>query len=151
MATDFDEDQESGRSLRERLEAEIARNRRLEATLAQRVAQQFKFVSAEDLSGVDVEELESKATEIEQRKAEERNQLLRSALEDKGLSADQLDEAVKRLVDGEQKSSSAEPVTDAATARVASLGKLQGTTPTTNPGDGLWGASKIRAAVGANK
>lgn len=148
MASDFDEDQESGRSLRERLEAEIARNKKLAASLAQRVSQQFKFVSADELAGVEVDEMEKTAAEIERRKTEERTSILRSALEDQGLPADQLDEAVKRLV-GSESATTVEPVTDAATARVASLGKLQGTTPASKPAEGLWGAAKIRAAVGS--
>lgn len=149
MATDFeDEDQGSGRSLRERLEAEIARNKKLSASLAQRVSQQFRFVTADDLAGVDVDELEKMANEIERRKSEERSQILRSALEDQGLPADQLDEAVKRLV-GSESADAGEPALDAATARVASLGKLQGTTPASKPAEGLWGAAKIRAAVGS--
>lgn len=146
-AEDLDDDQESGRSLRDRLEAEIARNKEIATRLAKRVAQDFPHVSAEDLAGVSPDELETKAAELNQLKKQEREEILRSTLEERGLSGEQLDVAVQKLVSGEDSVVTAEPSMDASTARVASLGKLQGTVPKPST-EGLWGASKIRAAVG---
>jgi hypothetical protein len=145
----LDDDQESGRSLRDRLEAEIARNKEIATRLAQRVAQDFPHVSAEDLAGVSPDELETKAAELNQLKKQEREDILRSTLEERGLSGEQLDVAVQKLVSGDGSAVEAESSVDASTARVASLGKLQGTVPSAST-DGLWGASKIRAAVSKN-
>lgn len=148
MDTDLDESgTESGSKLRERLEAEIAKSRQLHDKLVERVVKEHRYISPEDLKGVSFDQLEAHAAEVEKTKAAQREQILKDTLVEKGVPEDQLDAALERLLGTSGPTPSEEPAP--ATNRVASLGRLQGTAPTQKPGDGLWGADKIRAAVGS--
>jgi hypothetical protein len=137
--------QESGGSLREKLEAALATN----ATLATQVASYqakdlisakgYKHVTAEELQGVKLDEIEAKAAEIEQTKVAQREAVLREVLGDKVDKAD-LDAMVKSLV-GDQGNDGAE-----ALDRIRAIGK-QAAVPVSKPEDAtLFGPSKIRAA-----
>jgi hypothetical protein len=142
VTEDLDEfGSESGSKLREKLEAEIAKNRVLHEKLTERIVREHKFVSVEDLKGVSYDQLEAHAAEVEKAKTEQRSTILRETLVEKGIPEDQLDAALERLVGSEK----ATP--PPATTRVASLGGLQGTAPQKVPQEGLFGASRIRAAV----
>ena len=101
-----EEQNESGGLLRQKLEASLARNKELE-TLARTFQAKdlirekgFTHLTPEDLMGFDDTELEAKATELETQKAAAEADVLRRALEAKGLTADQLDQALAALTSG---------------------------------------------------
>lgn len=139
------EDQESGSTLRAKLEASIAEANALRETAAEATVKGFKYVKPSDLAGVAPKEMASKALEIEAAKAAERDTLLREALAERGLTDDQLDEALGKLAGGEKPDS--EPT---AADRVASLGQLAGSAPRPPENVGT-GDSRIRAAIASKK
>lgn len=138
---------ESGGQLRAKLEAALAANKTLTEEVlgfkAEKVisAKGFKFVTPEDLHGVGLDELETKAAEVEAAKAAQRESVVKQVLADKGLQGDQLDAALKNLLSPEQAQA------DAAIGRLAEVGRIQGNVPSTAGEQGLFGKSRIRAAL----
>jgi hypothetical protein len=138
---------ESGTALRDRLEAEIARNKALTAQLATASVVGLKHVVAEDLEGVDPTQMAAKAAELEQSRIDQGNALLAAALEARGLSGADLDTAVKALA-GAGATPAPAPVQDQGVAgRVASLGQLGGTPVTNRQAEGLTGMDKVEAFI----
>jgi hypothetical protein len=134
-------EQESGGSLREKLESTIAANKALEAELAKNVAEKFRHVKPEDLTGVSYHEMAAKASQLEQAREEQRKQILLEALNERGIQGDDLDAALAKVT-GTNAGDQAQ-----ATSRLASVGTLQGTPPGPPQTEGLWGRDRIRAAV----
>jgi hypothetical protein len=138
---------ESGGQLRAKLEEALAANKAMSTELFGLKASQvigakgLKYVTPEDLSGVGLNELEAKALELEGQKAEQRQAVVKSVLEEKGLAGDQLETALKQLL------TPAEAAAEAAHDRVASLGRLQGTAPGSVDERNLYGVDKIRHAL----
>lgn len=134
-------EQESGSALREKLESTIAANKALEAELAKNVAEKFRHVRPDDLTGVSYHEMAAKAAQLEQEREEQRKQILLEALSERGLQGDDLDAALAKIAGGSGES------TGSSTSRIASSGTLQGTPPAAVQTEGLWGRDRIRAAV----
>lgn len=145
-----DDDQESGSKLRDKLEAEIARSRELTSQLvgykAREVieAKQWQHVTAEDLKGVGLEELEAKGAELEASKAALKESVLKEVLSKQGITGEDLDAAIGQLVG---KVSPADDTT-AALARMRAAQSAAGTAPGKLDTPGVFGASRIRAALG---
>lgn len=137
---DLDRTEESGSALRAKLEAEIAKNKATAEVLASVVASSHKYVKPEDLAGVDPTQLVEKATEIEAKRAAEREELLREVLQERGLADEKLEEIIG------SKSES-----DGAADRIASLGQLNGAPARRDPVEGAFGEDRIRAAITSKK
>jgi hypothetical protein len=105
---DTDGGDESGGSLRQRLEEVVGKLKERDAELltfkAEKLIQEkgFKHVTPGDLVGVSLKELEKKAAEIEEQNAGREEALLRKILSGKGLADDQLDSIVAGLLDDEK-------------------------------------------------
>lgn len=146
MATDHEnEGQESGSALRQKLELALTRERAARKVAADAVVAQFKGVTVEDLHEVDPEEFATKAAEIAEARAAERQRILREALSEAGLPTDELDTAISRLRSAPQGDDGGH---ETAADRVNALGALGGMVPTKSEPQ-LWGEDRIRAAVAA--
>lgn len=136
-----EEEQESGGALREKLEASIADNRALREALATEVVGSFKHVKPEDLADAAPSELRERAAQIEEQRAAERREVLTAELSAKGWTDAQIEE----FFGGDNPS---------APAQQAPKPKLDGNVgspparPAPGEGDGLYGLSRIRAAMG---
>lgn len=141
------DDPQSGGSLRRTLEDALAENRDLKAEnigfKAKEIiaAQGFKYVTPEHLAGVALDDLATKAAEIEQAKAEERNSVLKSVLAERGIADDQIEAALGQLLQPEAAAQ------QAAATRVSQLNRLQGNAPGTLPDQALWGVDLIAAGI----
>lgn len=143
--------QESGGSLREKLEGALTTNASLASELAGYKAKDiisahgYKHVTVEDLKGVKLDEIEAKASELEVSKSALAESVLKSVLKDKlGEGAD-LDAVVAGLIGG-----STETVDSSALDRIRSVGKVQGLPPQKLAEDpSLVGPARLRAAFGA--
>lgn len=146
-----DDDQESGSKLRDKLEAEIARSRDLTTQLvgykAREVIEgkQWQHVTVEDLKGVGLDELETKGAELEASKAALKESVLKEVLSKQGITGDDLDAAIGQLVG---KVASPADDTSAALARMRAAQSAVGTAPGKLETQGVFGASRIRAALG---
>lgn len=149
MDDDLDEltGEESGSKLRELLKAAKRSERewKTKALAAETKdliqSKGFKYVKPEDLSGVEADELEAKAAEIEGKRAEERKALLAEVLGDTGLEGAQLDTAVASLL-GDSGRERQE-----ALSRIRDVGRAQGApAPTLAETEGLYGESRLLAA-----
>lgn len=139
-----EEGTESGGALRDKLEASIADNRALREALATEVVGGFKYVKPEDLADVAPGDLRTRATEIEEQRAAERREVLQAELTARGLDEQKIEE----LLNG------AGAPQGGAPPQQASKPKLDGNVgspparPKPGEGDGLFGPSRIRAALG---
>lgn len=97
-------EEESGSSLRSRLEATLAVNRKLEdrvrASEAKAVIAEkgLSLVKPEDLEGVDLDKLEERATQIHNERHTQQSELLRKALESRGFEGDQVEDMVREAL-----------------------------------------------------
>ena len=147
MADDFDseDEKESGGSLRKKLEAALEENRALKGEVTSFKAHQliqekgFKHLTVDDLKGVDLSELETKAAELEAQKEQQAAVTLRRVLEGKGLKDSELDQALQALL-------SEEDPAGAALDRIRQVSKVNGTPPAKVEEEGLFGPSRLRAA-----
>jgi CHAT domain-containing protein len=133
------EGEESGSTLRTKLEEALANASKWESLAAAKVASTYKYVKPEDLHGVDPDEVDTKAKEVEAIRKADADRYLRQALVDRGVPEDQLDTAISALVET--------PKADDAAARLASLGQLNGTPPTRQAPPPRTPAEKIRAGI----
>jgi hypothetical protein len=157
-STEFDDDEMSGdeggagsgSKLRQKLEEALSTNRKLAEEVSSFRAREvisskgFKHVSAQDLAGVPLDQLEAKAAEIEQDKLAQREAVLREVLSEKGMPEQELEKAVKALVGdapGDQ--------TTSALGRMSQLAKSGGSVPPPVAQEGLFGPSRLRAALAA--
>lgn len=126
MADSTTEDQSSGSSLRDKLEAALATNKALHSQLATAVAGGFKFVKPEDLAEVDPTQFAAKAQEIEAARTTQAEEFARKLLADKFGPDVDLDSILPKA--------EAQPQPDSGAAdRLASLGQLGGVPVTTRP------------------
>lgn len=140
-----EEVQESGGALREKLEAANAETRALREALVKEVTGSFQHVSESDLSGVAPAELRERAAQVEAQRVQERQELLTSELKAKGWTDEQVEEFL-----GAPTPPSA-PAQNAPTPKPrldSSVGSPP-SRPKPGEGDGLYGPSRIRAALGA--
>jgi hypothetical protein len=142
--------QESGGSLREKLEAALQNQASLATELASYKARDliaengYKHVTAEDLKDVKLDEIATKAAELEASKASLAESVLRTVLKDKFGDGADLDTVVKNLI------GDAGQADTAALDRIRSVGKTQGL-PAQRPDEdpNLIGPARLRAAFGA--
>jgi hypothetical protein len=132
--------QESGGALRAQLEAALAERTQWQSVAAAQTASRFNHVTAEDLSGVPHDQLEAKATEVSAARVQERQSILESELAARGLTAEQITQALATPVTGKQAPSQ---------PNLEHLGSLPGGRPATVDFEGLTGPDLIRAAVSA--
>jgi len=150
MADDFDseEEKESGTSLRKKLETTLGENAKLKEQLVELAGKQlitekgYKLVSVEDLKGVSLSELETKAQELETQKAAAEAETVRRVLASKGLADSELEQAVEALLGKSEEQQQTE-----ALSRIAGLGRAMGTPPSkVDETKGLFGRSRLEAA-----
>lgn len=149
MAEDFDseDEKESGSSLRKKLEAALKeRDEAVQAAVSAKAQvliseKGYKHLTAEDLHGVSLSELEAKAEELETQKTAADAAAIRRVLEAKGFKDSELEEAVKGLLgDGQQID------TNATQDRIRDAARLQGTPPAQIQDKGLSGKDLLYAA-----
>lgn len=105
--SDYDSDridqverEEGGRGLRKILEAALAENRKAYEENASLKAQRavevngLSLVKPEDLAGVDVDDIEARALELQQEREAQRVDVVRTLFADRGLEGSELDKAV---------------------------------------------------------
>lgn len=140
-----EEGTESGGALRDKLEASIADNRALREALATQVVSGFKYVKPEDLADAAPGDLQSRATEIEEQRTAERREVLQAELSARGLDEEKIEELLNGADDASQ---------GGAPPQQTPKPKLDGNVgspparPKPGEGDGLYGLSRIRAALG---
>lgn len=137
-----EEEQESGGALREKLEAFSADNRALREQLAAEVAGRFQYVKPEDLGDVAPGELRERAAQIEEQRVAERREVLTAELSAKGWDAKQIEEFLGETTGAAPTQQTPKPKLDPGVGAPPSRPK---------PGeeDGLFGPSRIRAALGS--
>ncbi len=151
MSDEFDLDDEnlSGSALRKKLEQAIEQNRDLRSKVASFEATEvigrlgLKNVTAADLVGVAPKDLEAKAQEVEAQKAAEKENILKAALVDRGLNADQIESALAALTDPKGLALSEQ------IGRAADLVRAGGTPVPKTETEGLSGPALIMAGVEA--
>lgn len=142
---------ESGGSLREKLEAALARESDLKAKVLSYQAREviaekgYKHVTPEDLKGVDLDGIEAKAEELEQAKAAQEAEVLKRVLGSKLGDGADVDAVIQGLLGGGDDQS-------AALDRIRSVGKVQGS-PVAKDQDaaGLSGPELLRHAFRTSK
>lgn len=130
MAEDFDseDEKESGSSLRKKLEAALSeRDEALKVAIAAKAQvliteKGYKHLTAEDLAGVSLSDLEAKADELEAQKTAADAAAIRRVLEAKGFKDSELEQAVKGLLGNEQDGTATQD-------RLREAARLQGTPP----------------------
>jgi hypothetical protein len=136
--TDPEGNEESGGALREQLEASLADNKALREALATTVVKDFKYVSAEDLAQVAPNELQDRASELEAERIAERRSVVTDELKAKGWDEKQIEEF---LGDNQGAPPPPKPKVDPSAGGPPARQKP-------GEGDGLYGPSRIRAALG---
>ena len=134
-----EEEQESGGALREKLEAFSSDNRALRETITTVLAKDFPDVKPEDLADVAPGELQERAAQVQEERTAARHEILRAELSAKGWSDEQVEEFL------------ATPKTPPPQAQKPRFDGNVGTPPARpgpGEGDGLFGPSRIRAALG---
>lgn len=142
---------ESGGSLRQKLEEALAAKAALESNVVALTAEKvigasgFKYVTPSDLAGVPLTDLEVKAQEIEQQKAAQADALLRTAVKARGVPDDQIDQVIAGLVGTNT------PAVQAVTTfdRLNAIGQIQGGAPGTIPDQVKPGYDRIAAGIAA--
>jgi len=103
---EIDIEKADGGTLRKKLEEALKENKTLSeenATFkAGTVIEEhgFSLVKPEELAGVPVSQLEAKGKELQEQHQAQREELVRSVFEERGLEGDDLDTAVKDLLGG---------------------------------------------------
>lgn len=143
---DGSNEQESGSTLREKLEATIGETKALRGALAERVAAGHKFVTAEDLKDVGFDQMDAKAAEISAQRVAEREGVLRDALAEKGFQGEELEAALAALKGGSAAAGSM-PEAKPAPTPFTSTGSLGGAPPARIPDQQVRGIDRIRVAL----
>jgi hypothetical protein len=140
--SDLEGTQESGGALRDNLEKALAENRQLKDRLAAEAAAKFQYVKPEDLQDVAPDDLSERAAQLEAERKSQREEVLVAELKARGWS----DERIAAELKGDP-APAAKPTPDPLT-QVRNVG-----TPPARPApgseDGLFGADRIAAALGA--
>jgi len=147
VTTEVDESQrESGTEFRQKFEAQQAENAALRDTLAEKLG-----VSAEDLKEVPANQIVARAAEITEQRKVLREQVLREALESRGLSGTDLEAALAQLKGGTGEQPAPTPEAKPARSPFTSTGPLGGGPPGSLPVQGLYGVDRIEAAIREKK
>lgn len=97
---------EGGKGLRKLLEEALKETGQLRSVAAGAEAQRvigekgYNLVKAEDLSGVAVDDIPTKAAELQEQRVTERTNVVRGVLAGKGLEGEELDAAVEDFLGG---------------------------------------------------
>lgn len=151
MSDDFTDEElanESGSSLRKKLEQALKENRTLKSDVNSLRAEKlisekgFSLVKPEDLQGVDLEELEEKAGALHKEREDQQLDGIRQVFRRKGLDGDDLEKAVTEFVGTPEER-------DEALGRIRSTSSLTGTpVKLVNP-ENLHGEDLLKHAFGA--
>lgn len=136
-------DEESGSTLRQKLEAAIAEANAWKSQAIGLAGASHKGIKADDFEGVAPDQFSAKAKEIAEARAAEREALLKEALAERfGPDVD---------LDSVLSNPASQPADDGAAARIASLGSLGGSPPSavSTPVDP--GRDRIAAALASQK
>lgn len=136
---------ESGAEFRQKFEATQAENATLRGALAEVHAEKFGL-TAEDLKEVPADQMATKAAEIAQQREEQRQTVLKEALEARGVTGDDLDAALASL-----KPEKTTGGGEQAPRPFTSTGSLGGTPPGQPETEGLFGVDRIRAGLVGKK
>lgn len=151
MAYDDEEEDvdESGSSLRRKLEETLDKNRDLTTKLTGLTAKSLieehghNLVKPEDLEGVDLSEMSDTAERLQQERSSQQADLARDMLARQGLAGDELDKAVTDFLSPEATGRGT-----AAHGRAREVAAIGGTAaPLVNP-DALHGLDAIEFALG---
>lgn len=145
---EFDDESgnESGSSLRQKLEDTVKLNKEMAKELrgfkAEKLIAEKKlaYVKPEDLADVDLAELENKALQLNEQKEGERKAVLRSVLAEQGVPEDQLDNQIEQFLAPKPES------VNQVSGRLADIGQIQGRYADTST-DNLTGPDLIYASV----
>ena len=151
--TDFgdygDEDiEESGSSLRRKLEETLTRERQLTTELSGLKAKElitergYGLVKVEDLVDVNLDEMSTKAEELQQERAGQQADLARDMLAKRGLQGEELEQAVADFL-----SPGSAPGDAAARTRAKEMSAVGGSAAPLQDASGLVGLDAIEHAV----
>lgn len=112
--------QEKGGEFRQKFEAMQAENEALKSTVLAQVAGRFDHVSSDDLAGIEVDQLEAKAQEINETRSAERQAILAEGLKSSGFN----DEQIAAIVAGSGSSTPA--TTQTVPSVVDQMGRIGG-------------------------
>lgn len=152
MPTDYDDEveEESGSSLRRKLEETISENRQLTAELSTLKAQEvisengYGLVKVEDLLGVNLGEMTDKAGELQQERTNQQVDLARDMLAKKGYTGTELDQAVEDFLAPVASEGNQDVAAHQRTRTVSAIG---GNATPVNDNSGLMGLDAIDAAL----
>lgn len=139
---DDDDEQESAKTLRAKLERALVENRTLKAEKILS-AGAFDLVKPEDLAKVDTDKLEEAAQKLQEERAEIQKGLIRDTFAKRGLEGDDLDAAVNEFL--------GEPADgEVAIDRITSTASIGGARPALVNPSKLTGLAAIEAGLEAN-
>lgn len=139
---DDDDEQESAKTLRAKLERALVENRTLKAEKILKEGS-FNLVKPEDLAKVDTDKLEEAAQKLQEERAEIQKGLIRDTFAKRGLEGDDLDAAVNEFL-GEP--ADGESVID----RITETASIGGQRPPVVNASKLTGIAAIEAGLEAN-
>jgi hypothetical protein len=148
MAISFDTatgEAATGGQLRQQLEQALNENKKLSKELrterVQRVLGTGKFalISEQDLSDVELDEVEKRAAQLQEDRSKQKDELLRTALKDRGLD----DEAIEAFI-ADGKASTEESDAAEAIGRIRTTGRNLDGTPVSKAVPDLEGVAAMR-------
>lgn len=145
-----EEDESSAKGLRAQLEQALSTNRQLadeNSTMKTEkvlTAKGFSLVKPEDLKGVAAADVEAKAKTIQEEREKLQSDLLRAALQSRGIEGDDLEDMLSEMV-----TTSPEDETVEATKRVRSLSGVESRPAPRVDMTKLHGEQAIEAALAA--
>ena len=147
MTLEVDEsNRESGAEFRQKFEDTQSENENLRNALAEKLG-----VSGEELKGVPAGQIVARAAEIVEQRKTQQEQVLREALESRGLSGTDLETALAQLKGGTGQQPAPAPEVKPARSPFTSTGPLGGGPPGSLPEQGLYGVARIEAAITARE
>ena len=133
---------ESGAEFRQKFEAIQAENQALRGVVAASVAESHSLVKPEDLAGIDAGELATRAAEIQEARAAEQQELIRSGLQGLGWSEERIQQEMAGTV----------PAAPQAVSHSEALGNMGGAPPSHQVDVSQMSAmDKIQAGIAANR
>lgn len=149
---DGNDGEESGGSLRKKLEAALKENADFKGRLVTLEAQNlirekgYKLITAEDLKEVGIEDLAKKAESLENERADMGKKALRQSLESRGLTGDVLEQTVAAAF-GETEGEASQAALD----RIREVGNTTGTPVSAVSVDtGATGMARVAQALAAS-
>lgn len=146
--------EESGSTLRAKLEEALAREREMASELARYKAAELitqkglKYVTPEDLAGVPLGELEDRASKLQEERQKVFELAIRRSFEAAGIAGDELEAQVKAFMEGQIQApaqSAPDEFTDAM-RRASQVAQMGGAPPARNP-ETMTSLEKIEAGL----